>query len=97
MNNEQIRKIALLYGFKLKEQPGGEMDLNPYVYDFARALMVLKDSNEFKSLPLTSSEVSHTETWVDGHRYIENDDGRNDLDPDCIAEEYRRQMDKDDD
>lgn len=39
MTNEQIKKIALACGFKLKEQPTGEMDLNPYVYDFARELI----------------------------------------------------------
>ncbi len=39
ISNEQIREIALANGFKLKEQPDGEMDLNPYVYDFARALL----------------------------------------------------------
>ena len=39
MNNEQVKTLALANGFKLKEQPGGEMDLNPYVYDFAKALM----------------------------------------------------------
>lgn len=38
MTNKQIKEIALANGFKLKEQPNGEMDLNPYVYDFARAL-----------------------------------------------------------
>lgn len=40
MTNEQIKEIALANGFKLKEQPNGEMDLNPYVYEFARALFV---------------------------------------------------------
>ena len=39
MTNEQIREVAIENGFKLKEQPDGEMDLNPYVYDFARALI----------------------------------------------------------
>lgn len=39
MTNDQIKEIALANGFKLKEQPSGEMDLNPYVYDFARALL----------------------------------------------------------
>ena len=39
MTNDQIKEIALANGFKLKEQPSGEMDLNPYVYDFARALI----------------------------------------------------------
>jgi hypothetical protein len=37
--DEQIRELALANGFKLKEQPDGTMNLNPYVYDFARALM----------------------------------------------------------
>ena len=40
MTNEQIKEIALANGFRLKEQPDGEMDLNPYVYEFARALFV---------------------------------------------------------
>lgn len=40
MNNEQIKKIALDNGFKLKEQPDGSIDLNPYVYEFSRKLMV---------------------------------------------------------
>ncbi|WP_372845478.1 hypothetical protein [Psychrobacter sp.] len=43
MNNERIKEIALANGFKLKEQPNGEMDLNPYVYDFARALLAERD------------------------------------------------------
>ena len=42
MTNEQIKEIALANGFKLKEQPSGKMDLNPYVYDFARAIVILK-------------------------------------------------------
>lgn len=36
---EKIKRIALSNGFKLKEQPDGSMDLNPYVYDFAEALL----------------------------------------------------------
>jgi len=39
VTNEQIRKIALSNGFKLKTQPHGGEGLNPYVYDFARALL----------------------------------------------------------
>lgn len=34
-----IKALALSNGFKLKEQPDGTMDLNPYVYDFAEALL----------------------------------------------------------
>ncbi len=43
MTNDQIKEIALANGFKLKEQPSGEMDLNPYVYDFVKALFVERD------------------------------------------------------
>ena len=38
LTNDQIKEIALQNGFKLKEQPGGEMDLNPDVYHFAKTL-----------------------------------------------------------
>ena len=43
----RIKAIALNSGFKLKEQPDGNMDLNPYVYEFAKLLelAVLYDRN----------------------------------------------------
>jgi len=37
---EEIRATALANGFKLKQQPNGEMDLNPYVYKFVRAILI---------------------------------------------------------
>lgn len=39
MKNEQIKAIFLANGFHEKDQGGGRMDLNPYVYDAARALI----------------------------------------------------------
>lgn len=36
---KRVRELALQYGFKLKEQPDGAVDLNPYVYEFAYALI----------------------------------------------------------
>lgn len=39
MTNEQIQAIALANGFKLKEQPDESMALNPYVFEFANALL----------------------------------------------------------
>ena len=39
LTNQQIREIALANGFKLQAQTESRMDLNPYVYDFARALL----------------------------------------------------------
>lgn len=40
MNKQAIKELALANGFKLKEQPDGSIDLNPYVYEFALALIV---------------------------------------------------------
>jgi len=39
MSKERIRELALASGFKLKQQPDGTMELNPYVYEFAAELM----------------------------------------------------------
>lgn len=39
MSNDEIKALALQHGFKLKEQSNGDMDLNPYVYEFAAALI----------------------------------------------------------
>ena len=39
MTNDEIRDLALSHGFTLRSQPDGAMDLNPYVYAFARALI----------------------------------------------------------
>lgn len=50
MTNEQIKELALANGFKLKEQPNGDKDLSPYVYDFARALI----SSEFNKVRETT-------------------------------------------
>ena len=36
---QYIKDVALECGFKLKEQPNGELDLNPYVYTFADKLI----------------------------------------------------------
>lgn len=45
---ESVKKLALNCGFKLKEQPNGEMDLNPYVYDFAKALIAGVTNKEIR-------------------------------------------------
>lgn len=38
MDIEKVKELALINGFKLKEQASGNMDLNAYVYDFANAI-----------------------------------------------------------
>lgn len=47
IEKSRVRAIALSSGFKLKEQPSGDMDLNQYVYEFAKLLelAVLYDRN----------------------------------------------------
>jgi hypothetical protein len=42
MNKQDIKQLALDNGFKLKQQPDGSMDLNPYVYQFSKALIDLQ-------------------------------------------------------
>ncbi len=46
LTEEDIKRLALENGFKLKQQPSGEMELNPYVYDFARALIDAAKNSE---------------------------------------------------
>ena len=48
IEKSRIKAIALSSGFKLKEQPNGEMDLSTYVYEFAKLLelAVLYDRNK---------------------------------------------------
>lgn len=41
MKNEDIQKLALECGFSLKKQPSGIMDLNPYVYEFAKKIYLM--------------------------------------------------------
>lgn len=38
MTNDEIKAVALANGFTLRVQPDGSIDLNPYVYGFARAM-----------------------------------------------------------
>lgn len=39
IGKQYIKEVALECGLKLKEQPNGELDLNPYVYTFADKLI----------------------------------------------------------
>ena len=38
MDKHGIMSRALRHGFTLRQQPGGEMDLNPYVYSLCREM-----------------------------------------------------------
>lgn len=39
MTNDDISRIAVEHGFTLRPQGDGSLDLNPYVYRFAEALI----------------------------------------------------------
>lgn len=44
LTKDKVKQLALDNGFKLKQQPDGSMDLNPYVYQFAEEMQkVLND------------------------------------------------------
>lgn len=47
MNKEIIQKLALESGFKLKPQPNGVMDLNPYVYEFVNSILNYQAKNSW--------------------------------------------------
>jgi len=70
MSKQQIRDLALAKGFKLKQQTDGEWDLNPYVYDFANALIdqYTKDQSAWVSvddrLPITRNNGRHQQGTV---------------------------------
>lgn len=39
MTKDEIKAMAIRCGFTLREQPYGNMDLYPYIYDFAKRLL----------------------------------------------------------
>lgn len=47
ITNGEIYKIALANGFTTRRQEGGHIDLNPYVYEFARALLKYEEDKAF--------------------------------------------------
>ncbi|MCO8088214.1 hypothetical protein NI451_07490 [Acinetobacter indicus] len=58
INNELIKNMALENGFKLKQQPTGEMELNPYVYQFAWALI-----NQALDLAVLKNDCMINQVW----------------------------------
>lgn len=57
MTREQIKAVFLANGFKEKDQGEGRMDLNPYVYDAARALLTAQLADMGYRRNMTSREV----------------------------------------
>lgn len=78
MFKNDIKELALETGFKLKEQPNNDLDLNPYVYDFAKNIM-LEQMKDFKEkivwaepnsyedfIWCIDSEINSLENYIDG-------------------------------
>ena len=61
MNRDCIKELALAHGFKLKPQSNDEMDLNPYVYEFAKALAA-KAVMDFAATPVGAYEAGFVDT-----------------------------------
>lgn len=57
MNNERIKELALANGFNLKEQSDGTMELNPYVYEFVKALLKASYEGELFTADILSKLV----------------------------------------
>ena len=56
MTKLQVRDLALKKGFQLKLQPNGGMDLDPYVYEFAEAL-ISQVHEELEVTPASSVDM----------------------------------------
>lgn len=90
VGNEEIKKTALENGFKLKEQPNGSTDLNPYVYDFAINL-VLNELGKVKD----DLECHKPESYADVKWIVDSAIGRvymgskhNDKSPVSVGEHF---------
>jgi hypothetical protein len=62
LKSEAVKQLALDAGFKLRTQADGSEDLNPYVYDFANAVMDAYYAGVNQSL---CSRCVHYEKTVD--------------------------------
>jgi len=73
IQREQIKALALVNGFKLKQQLDGSEDLNPYVYEFAAALMAplqaevqrLTDTNKQFGKIIHDQVVANQAAWIE--------------------------------
>lgn len=61
MTKYEIKALAIRCGFKLREQPDGTLDLNPYVYDFANRLIAAERE---ACAAIADSYEDHTESDI---------------------------------
>lgn len=80
ISDAEIKRIMLAHGYKEKDQGNGVMDLNPYVYEAARALMSFKPA---PILPADPDAPKLFEIWTTGYRATGND-----IKAEKLGEEY---------
>lgn len=64
MKKDKVRELALRNGFELKEQPDGAIDLHPYVYKFAQALLDSSQSYQAEAIAEIYDQVLDSENWT---------------------------------
>lgn len=84
MDIQKIKELALANGFKLKEQASGNMDLHPYVYEFAQAIFVEtinqaqlvfgQDGVTVFDTETLDSEISNISSEFEAEYFFDNDD-----------------------
>ena len=65
LKKESVRQLALEAGFKLKEQPDGNKDLNPYVYRFAGKLAAAVAEDFLAMMRITYDELGEAMQKLD--------------------------------
>jgi hypothetical protein len=63
INKDNVKALALRNGFELKEQPDGRMDLNPYVYTFAQAILDSSQSYQSEAIHEIYEQVLDRDNW----------------------------------
>lgn len=64
MTRDEIRNIALSHGFRDRPQGDGSLDLNPYVYRFAEALIEAQAAKDEALLRQTLDALDQAYGWA---------------------------------
>lgn len=65
LKKESVRQLALEAGFKLRQQPDGTEDLNPYVYTFADKLAATVAEDFLAMMRITYDDLGETMQKLD--------------------------------
>lgn len=65
LKKESVRQLALEAGFKLRQQPDGTEDLNPYVYTFADKLAATVAEDFLVMMRITYDELGEAMQKLD--------------------------------